>query len=185
MIAFATHVTRTRFRLAKLTASAPVFSPLVIDSLEFARHGRVIEGAVPLACLQRLEDDLLAAEGDFSVRLQGWQDDDGKSWLRLTVAGGVRLCCQRCLEDIDLPLSVVSRLQLIRPGEDWPDDDLENDEADAIAAEKELDVLALIEDEVLLALPTAPRHAQCQPPQTAEIDYGSSPFMALAVLKKH
>ncbi len=185
MIAFATHVTRTRFRLAKLTASALVFSPLVIDSSEFSRQGRVIEGTVPLAILQRLKHELLDAEGDLSVRLEGWQDNGGKCGLRLAVAGGVRLRCQRCLEGIDLPLDIGSRFQLIRPGEDWPDDDLENDEMDAIAAEKELDVLALIEDEVLLALPIVARHAQCQPPQTAGIDHGTSPFKALAVLKKH
>lgn len=42
------------------------------------------------------------------------------------------------------------------PGEEWPDDDLADDSADAIEAEKALAVLSLVEEEVLLALPIAP-----------------------------
>jgi uncharacterized protein len=53
------------------------------------------------------------------------------------------------------------------PGEEWPDDDLADDSADAIEAEKALAVLSLIEEEVLLALPIAPRHEQCEPPSAA------------------
>jgi uncharacterized metal-binding protein YceD (DUF177 family) len=54
-------------------------------------------------------------------------------------------------------LRIKSRLQLVGPGEEWPDEDLADDSADAIEAEKELAVLSLVEDEVLLALPIAPR----------------------------
>lgn len=184
MIAFAAHFTCTRSRLENSTASEPVLSPLVIDGLEFSREGRVIEGTVPLAVLQRLKHEVIGAEDDLCVRVEGWRDNDAKCGLRLVITGSIRLCCQRCLDGVDLPLNLDSRLRLVRPGENWPDDDLENDEVDAIAAEKEMDVLALVEDEVLLALPTVPRHTQCQPPQVVEIDYGSSPFKALAVLKK-
>jgi uncharacterized metal-binding protein YceD (DUF177 family) len=51
-------------------------------------------------------------------------------------------------------LRIKSRLQLVGP-EEWPDEDLADDSADAIEAEKELAVLSLVEDEVLLALPIA------------------------------
>ena len=83
------------------------------------------------------------------------------------------------------PLAIKSRLQLIAPGEDWPDDDLEDDSADAIAAETALTVLSLVEDETLLALPIAPRHEQCESPSASAGGLGSSPFAALADLKKH
>ena len=71
------------------------------------------------------------------------------------------------------------------PGEEWPDDDLADDSTDAIEAEKELAVLSLIEDEVLLALPIAPRHEQCESPSGTAAEHGPSPFAALSALKKH
>ena len=73
---------------------------------------------------------------------------------------------------------------MIAPGEEWPDDDLADDSADAIAAEKALAVLPLIEDEVLLALPIAPRHEKCESPSANASAHGSSPFAALVALKK-
>jgi uncharacterized protein len=65
-----------------------------------------------------------------------------------------------------------------------PKDELENDEVDVIevGAGDRLDVLALIEDEIILALPLAPRHESCGLPRT---DCGAgreSPFAVLAGL---
>ncbi|MCF8149142.1 MAG: YceD family protein [Burkholderiaceae bacterium] len=119
-----------------------------------------------------------------SIRLEGWRDGEGKSWLQLDVAGEPVLCCQRCLGGVKFPLSIGSRLQLIAPGESWPDDDLVDDGADAVEADPALAVLSLIEDEVLLALPIAPRHEQCDSPSARASGHGSSPFAALAALKK-
>lgn len=156
----------------------------VIDCHEFARNGGVLERRIGLDELPRLADLLTTTEGFLSVRLEGWRDDEGKSWLQLDIAGEPVLCCQRCLGGVKFPLAVRSRLQLIAPGEDWPDDDLEDDSADAIAAETALAVLQLIEDEVLLALPIAPRHEQCESPSANASGQGPSPFAALAALKK-
>jgi len=157
----------------------------VIDCLEFARSGGVLDRRIGLDELPRLADLLTTTEGYLSVRLEGQRDDQGKSWLQLDIAGEPVLCCQRCLGGVKVPLGIRSRLQLIAPGEDWPDDDLVDDSADAIAAEAALAVLQLIEDEVLLALPIAPRHEQCESPSANASEHGSSPFAALAALKKH
>ena len=157
----------------------------VIDCLEFARSGGVLDRGVGLDELPRLADLLTTTEGFLSVRLEGRRDDQGKSWLQLDIAGEPVLCCQRCLAGVNVPLAISSRLQLITPGEDWPDEDLEDDSADAMAAESALAVLQLIEDEVLLALPIAPRHEQCESPSANAGPLGSSPFAALVALKKH
>ena len=157
----------------------------VIDCLEFARSGGVLERSVGLAELPRLAELLTTTAGFLSVRLEGWRDEQGKSWLQLDIAGEPVLRCQRCLGGVNFPLAIRSRLQLIAPGEDWPDDDLEDDSADAITAEVDLTVLVLVEDEVLLALPIAPRHEECESPSAGTSGHGSSPFAALADLKKH
>lgn len=138
-----------------------------------------------LAELPRLAELLTTTSGFLSVRLEGWRDAQGKSWLQLDIAGEPVLCCQRCLGGVKFPLAIRSRLQLIASGEDWPDDDLEDDSADAITAETALTVLSLVEDEVLLALPIAPRHEECESPSASAREHGASPFAALADLKKH
>jgi len=157
----------------------------VIDCLEFARSGGVLDRSIGLDELPRLADLLSTTAGFLSVRLEGWRDDEGKSWLQLDIKGEPLLCCQRCLGGVKFSLGIRSRLQLIAPGEEWPDDDLVDDSADAIEAGKALAVLSLIEDEVLLALPIAPRHEQCESPSAKASGHGSSPFAALAALKKH
>jgi uncharacterized protein len=156
----------------------------VIDCLEFARSGGVLERKVGLDELPRLANFLATTAGFLVVRLEGWRDDAGKSWLQLEIGGEPELWCQRCLGGVRFPLAIRSRLQLVGPGEEWPDDDLVDDSADAIAAEEALVVLSLVEDEVLLALPIAPRHAQCESPSANAAENGSSPFAALAALKK-
>lgn len=145
----------------------------------------MLDRSVGLDELPRLADLLGATTGRLSVRLFGWRDEEGKSWLQLAITGDPVLCCQRCLGGVRFPLAITSRLQLIAPGEDWPDDDLVDDSADAIAADKALALVSLIEDEVLLALPIAPRHEHCESPG-ANIDVpAASPFAALAALKTH
>ncbi len=166
-------------------AGLPPFAPTVIDSLAFAQDGRASEGAVSLTDLPRLAGELLEQRGSLGVRLRGWRDEEGKHWLHLVVQGNVLVQCQRCLEGVDLPLGIDAVLQLIAPGEAWPDDELIDDEADAIAADQALDVLSLIEDEVLLALPIAPLHGQCELPPVAGNGFELSSFAALAALKKH
>ncbi len=166
-------------------AGLPPFAPTVIDSLAFAQDGRASEGAVSLTDLPRLAGELLEQRGSLDVRLRGWRDEEGKHWLHLVVQGNVLVQCQRCLEGVDLPLGIDAVLQLIAPGEAWPDDELIDDEAEAIAADQALDVLSLIEDEVLLALPIAPLHGQCELPPVAGNGFELSSFAALAALKKH
>ncbi len=164
-----------------------IFSPKIVNSVEFARSGRFIEGNFPLKWLPHLADRLLELDSSLTVSLEGSQHE-GKSLLRLMVDGMVLLQCQRCLASVHLPIQINSLLQLICAGEEWPDEELMDDEMDAIEASEALDVVGLIESEMLLALPLAPRHEHCELPgkvKVAENEYGSTSFLALAALKKH
>nr|ART37106.1 D35 [uncultured bacterium] len=159
----------------------------MVNSLEFARNSRFIEGNVPLKWLPNLADRLLELDGSLAVSLEGWQSEE-KFLLRLVIDGTLLLQCQRCLASVRLPMQVNSVLQLISTDESWPDEELMDDEIDAIEASEALDVVGLIENEVLLALPLAPRHEYCELPGeagVAENEYGSASFLALAALKKH
>lgn len=182
------------------TKSGPTdVSAAVIDSLEFSRQGRVLSGEVAVAALGRLTDVVVEPVGALQCTLRGLtgeQRQDGKPGLALEVSGSLKFRCQRCLQVMDYPLRVVSHLLLLAPGERLPDDVVEDeydgevagdeldDEWDAIEASREQSVLALIEDEVLLALPIVPRHEACEPPMAMKDEHEPSPFAVLAKLKQ-
>jgi uncharacterized protein len=161
-----------------------VIGRAVVDSLEFARDGGVLVGSVPIAGLERLADVIADSNGVLVCELRGVRDGEGKSFLDLLVAGEVNLRCQRCLSLLPFSLEIDSHLLLVPLGDPWPDEDLVEDGVDAIEASRELRVSQLIEDEVLLALPIAPRHEDCRPPVGAA-EHRPSPFAALARLKDH
>lgn len=156
---------------------------IVIDSLSFAREGRSLQGELPVSGLERLHDLLAEIAGVVVFRLDGRLDRQGKPQLLLEVVGEVPLVCQRCLGRYDFPLSIVSTLELIAAEADLTQDELEDDSRDFLVAQKDLDVAALVEDEIILALPTAPRHDDCELPSGGSRGNKVSPFAALKSLK--
>ena len=135
-------------------------APAVIDTLEFARSAQESSGSVPVSALQRLEDLLYDSAGTLSFELRGRTDERNRPLLELAIVGGLHLQCQRCLERLEYPVDFSNTLLVVPAGAPL-DPDLEDPEApDTIEASAELDVQALIEDEVLLSLPLAPRHAE-------------------------
>lgn len=164
---------------------------LVIDSLEFAAEGQSVTGSIALSQMPRLADLLSNHAGSLNCALSGFEEcrfGTVKLGLHLHISGRLALHCQRCLAEVVHECAVDSRLLLIPPGEAWPEEEIEADDYDALPADRALSVLTLVEEEVLLALPIVPRHADCQLPADAgsgEVSDSRSPFAALAGLKKH
>jgi uncharacterized protein len=166
-----------------------MFAQPFIDSLDFARRGEELRGEIPLAEMKRLNDVLLSREGSVRYVLRGLHSQAQhskvqQSLLELSLEGQCQLRCQRCLNAMPYSLQLVSCLRLVSEG-DEAESDLENDESDTIEASKNLDVLDLIEEEILLSLPFAPKHeiGSCLP-DAAVLDRSvKHPFAALAGLK--
>lgn len=158
---------------------------IFIDSLKFAREEMHMAGEVPVHALERLSDVLADDEGTLAWRASGRRDGQHKPFLVLEVSGEIHLKCQRCLGALPFQLNIRSNLQLIASGAAWPDEGLEDDRVDPIEALEEQSLLSLVEDEVLLALPIAPRHETCSLPEYSESSAADSPFLALSRLKKH
>lgn len=158
---------------------------ILIDSLEFAREGMHLVGEVPVHSLLRLKDVLADNEGSLAWSVSGKCDADNKPFLVIEVSGELHLICQRCLAALVFQLKIRSNLQLVAPGAAWPDEELEDDRVDPIEALEDQSVLSLVEDEVLLVLPIAPRHVCCSLPGYAHESAAASPFAALSQLKKH
>ena len=158
--------------------------PAVIDSLEFARSGQQVQGAIAVAQLTRLADSLFDARGDLNFTLSGGYDAERRPRLNLKVEGDINLKCQRCLGSLAFPVAVGSSLLVLTGGAGGETAEIED--LDGIPADPHTDVWALIEDEVLLAIPIAPRHAegQCSAAVTTTREHGVSPFAALAKLRQ-
>jgi len=157
----------------------------LIDSLYFARNGKQISGEAQLADLPRLHDLLESTQGTLSYVIRGSVDKQDNPVLNLGVVGHCRLMCQRCLQGMDHSIHLEARLVLREQAElDVLED--EDDEFDSILADAKLDVLDLLEEEILLSLPIAPKHGLggCQAKVEAALQQETHPFAALAKLKK-
>lgn len=163
-----------------------MFAPAVIDSLEFARTGKVLRGAIELSTLSRLRSELYDGSGRVEFELVGACDGQARHLLHLEVRGALHFQCQRCLGFLPYPLDLRNTLLLV-PGGGTPPDQDDPAAPDSIEASPVLDVAGLVEDEILLGLPYAPRHANeaCVGTEsgrsTSTIVAG--PFAALAALK--
>ena len=135
-------------------------SPPVIDGLEFARSGQQLRGSLPMRDLKRLEDLLHDASGSLDYELKGTRDARNRPQLALKVVGRLHLQCQRCLGLLDHSVDLVNTL-LVVPRDAQCDESMEDPETpDVVEDTPELAVAGLIEDEVLLSLPFAPRHPE-------------------------
>ncbi|HET9701743.1 MAG TPA: YceD family protein [Burkholderiales bacterium] len=161
---------------------------VVIDGLEFARNGGALSGTLEPGSLERLRDSLASDEGAVEYTIQGVQNPRGRPMLRLTVTGTLQLRCQRCLGPLPYSVNVTSELLLLRDESEFADlgDELD-DTADGIVAQPKMDVAAMVEEEIILGLPYAPRHPQgeCAANGAAGEAAGKeSPLAALARLRK-
>ena len=163
-----------------------------IDSLDFARNGGRISGEVPVAALPRLLDMLKDSQGILSYAVRGDVDEQGAHYLELGVSGRLQLICQRCLNGLDYPVKLDTRLMLKdQAALDAIDDSVaggKEEMFDSILANERLDVFEMLEEEILLSLPFAPKHE----PAVCEVKAGSqahqeklNPFAVLQALKRN
>ena len=164
-----------------------------IDSLDFARNGREISGEVQVAELPRLLDILENPQGILSYRIQGGVDKQGTHFLDLGVVGQCWLRCQRCLNSLECPVRLDTRLLLRdQVSLDALDKNVaggDAEESDSILADAHLNVLDLLEEEILLSLPISPKHDldACQVAAESKnaIREETNPFAALAKMKRN
>ncbi len=151
----------------------------VIDGLEFAKSGSRLQGIWPVADFARLRDALLSNEGSLRYELRGVPEHQGRPALRLRVDGALQLVCQRCLGALEYPLRVEVALLLVATQREIDAEPLDAEGPESIVAGKEMQVRELVEDEVLLAIPIAPRHDACAGSAVEKAGTRPTPFAEL------
>lgn len=147
-----------------------VWNPARLDAAAFAQADALLEGQTALAELERLVEDLhlpddgpvagqvaWALRGEMRAPRAGQQPD---VWLHLQASVTVPLTCQRCLGPVDAPLEVDRWFRFVadEAAAEAQDDDCEED---LLALEPRPDMLAVLEDELLMSLPLVPLHDTC------------------------
>lgn len=171
----------------------PSINPRRLDVKAFARGAAIANGHLPLRDLPRLASVLLpvAAADEVAWRLEGSiaapTGGRPEPRLHLVAEAIVKLQCQRCLEPVAARLDV-DRLFRFLPDETAAAALDAECEDEVLVTSHALDVIELLEDELLLALPLVPRHDHCpvdlmgrvreEPPARQR------PFDSLAALKK-
>jgi uncharacterized protein len=151
----------------------------VIDGFEFASAGATQQGIWPLRELPRLRDLLASDAGEVAYEISGVRDERGRPGLRLKVRGTLSLRCQRCLEPMAFEVDTSETLVLAATLAEIHAEPADAHAADRVVAGREMALGELIEDELILALPFAPRHEDCTVDGLHDRDEGSSPFAGL------
>jgi uncharacterized protein len=182
-----------------LTPTEPtsVWNPNSLDVRAFTQAAAVMIQDTLLTDFDRLAEEALAGDwGHVRWRIQGEVRPalgDGKPthWLHVSAHVALGLTCQRCLSTVATPLSVDRWFRFVATETQAAAED-EDCEEDVLAWEPRPDVLLLIEDELLMALPLVPMHDSCPAPipvvqqddTTPIADERPHPFAALAQLKQ-
>jgi uncharacterized protein len=164
-------------------------SAFEIDAFDFCRTNSVREGVKPVAEMTRLSKECADNSGSVSWKVEGGTSKHGFPQLRLTVGGMVQLACQRCLNPFGFEMASSTLLMLGKDDEqaDEIEQMLDDETIDVIVGTRAMNLLDLIEDEALLALPQAPKHEVC--PDSTLLDATKSekpsPFASLKGLKQN
>jgi len=151
----------------------------VIDGFEFASAGATQRGSMPLSGFPRLRDLLASDAGEVAYEVKGLRDAQGRPSLRVAVRGTLVLRCQRCLEAMRFEVDEEEMLVLAATQDEIDADPVDTETPDRILAGKEMALGELIEDELILALPYAPRHEDCSADAAAGDEEKPSPFAGL------
>lgn len=159
-----------------------MFARPLIDGVDFAVSGKELHGNVALDALPRLGEILASPHGSIAFSLHGFKDGD-RLMLKVELTGDCLLRCQRCLGELAYPVAMTSFLRLA-PAELIEEFD-NDDEVECIEASSRIDVLSLVEEELLLGIPYAPRHLEGEcAMQVNEPRQSTHPFAALAKINK-
>jgi uncharacterized protein len=135
--------------------------PVDVNPFKLVEQGRCLAGVMPLQQLPRLVEVVLAGSQDVAVTLDFTRSVGGRPMIKGHIRGNVVLECQRCMQPVTIPLDVPVEVALTTFESD------ERPEQEGLEAwlveDERLFIQDFVEDEILLALPLAAKHEQCEP----------------------
>jgi uncharacterized protein len=173
------------------------FDPQRLDVRRFAEHGAELETNAELQRFSRLFAETQGPGGSVLVHwrargeMHNRQHVHPQIWVHVEADTTLPLVCQRCLTPVDVPLTVSRSFRFVADEATAAAEDDEAEE-DLLALSRSFDLVELVEDELLMEVPVAPRHETCPEPvkmsaEDPDFDAASAekenPFTVLTRLK--
>ena len=164
----------------------------------FAKANGSINSTENLSRFDRLQEEAQGAGAQNPVHFtaNGLTRPDGAAgeqiWLALSAQVALPQTCQRCLGPVDVPVSFEREFRFVASEEVAALEDEESEE-DVLVLSRDFNLLELVEDELLMALPVVPKHEVCpgavklqvaDPDFVVEAQEKPNPFAVLEQLKK-
>jgi uncharacterized protein len=162
-------------------------------------HGK-IEGSEKLVSLERLADEAQDAIELAMVHYNAYGSMRADAaaveqvWLALSAQVALPMTCQRCLGSVAVPVQFEREFRFVA-SEELAEAQDEACEEDLLVVNRDFNLLELVEDELIMALPVVPKHVECPVVvklQVADPDFAENgaekpnPFAVLEQLKnKH
>lgn len=172
------------------------FAARRLDVKSFAEEGAALSGESPVQQHARLMAETQGRGGQEPVRwsasgeIRNRHHVQPEIWVHLKAQVALPLTCQRCLEPVEVPVSVERSFRFVSDEEMAAAQDDQSEE-DVLALSRSFDLVELVEDELLMEIPLAPRHETCPPVKLALADASfesaagrqENPFASLGRLK--
>lgn len=143
-----------------------ILQPSRLNMQAFAEDATPLLETTPLPNLERLAQETHGLQRDSAVHWQARAElrahagGDDDVWLHLQAKTSIPLTCQRCMNAVDSPLEVDQWYRFVATEDIAMAEDDESEE-DLLVMEPQFDLLGVLEDELLMALPVVPMHQQC------------------------
>jgi len=128
--------------------------PEVLDAARAVAARRHFQGTLPLSALPRLASSLAHDRGEVRYALEFGRDELGVAFVAVRAEASLPMTCQRTLEVFSWALSLRARLGIIAREQD--EAGLPPGYEPLLCQSGELHPAEVIEDELILALPTVP-----------------------------
>lgn len=165
------------------------YIPRLIEPRKFAHQGIDIAGELPADALTRLAE--IAISQNIVADLQFSLGEQRERLLKGSIQADVQQQCQRCLKPVDSVLECEISLAVVRDEEEAKN--LPESYDPWVVSEEEADLYAIIEEEILLAVPLIANHSEpCgdeldwrsqEPSQDQQNVNETNPFQVLEQLK--
>ena len=165
----------------------------------FAQEGIPLNESTLLRNMERLAHESHGLQPDSTIswqaraELRAGSSAEPDVWLHLQAKTSIALICQRCMGAVATPIEVNQWYRFVASEEIAMAEDDEAQE-DLLVMESQFDLLAVLEDELLMALPLVPMHEQCPNPPVLsvgdinidqDVEAKPNPFAMLEQLKKN
>lgn len=167
---------------------------MTVDVVDFTAAARTAHGSVPVAAMTRAGALVLSTDADVAWWLDGRERPtvygDPERYVRLRLAARLTVPCVRCLGAVAIDVDEKREFRLVADETTAAAIDAPDLAYDVVSCGPRLDLVDLVEDELIMAIPPLPRHeGDCAlaggdaPPAATTTAVRERPFAGLAALR--